>query len=542
MAKKHSGENSPIKKNAKKKTTKKKTTKRKSNIIIKQVFETIDIAKMVEGLEDHLDDNLALGRIFNLVFSQGCKSVLLEKEYKHGGYRKEYKKFYSKSFRQYPSTVDRLHFFKTKNLKIANLTKSKDDYLGFCTLRPIDSPKIIEAVISPPTYGTDPDGKVAICKAEYIVKIKVPNKKTPQKLSITGFPFIQPEGRIGSCAHGAIAAIDSYFCKKFKSISKARSIPDIKDITLPILGNGDNLPCGGLSPEGIQRTLQGMGYYAQVFTGHKGDPYPYDDLALLRMTHYYLESKIPIILGFPTATVGHAVLIIGHTTDPNSWWCIAQKPYYGVSSYVDERDAKYQHSSKHVEQLVIHDSYLGPYIRVPRSILWEDNPEEREIIIPSHANVYTRGSDVEYNAFQMIKNRTVWRAINEALEPGNLDDVTLGYLNKFINAYNQSDIILRTYLIDAKTFRKVKHSSYYNNIKMPDRIWITEISTPGLLTSAHCFGAIITDPTALLDCEPSVLSMHLPGIYIGRSGKGRTLKYDALIQEQDELSNVIFLD
>jgi len=275
------------------------------------------------SLEHVLNSNIPLDRILKIVMMHKCKSVIVEENHKHRGYSEEYVEFYSTTFKKHSPLTTRIHFFSAnaKDIDPKNLKNNENHYLGFCVLRPVDSPKVVEAIIRPPIFEGHSNNSFFICKNEYSVQINIKGSKK-QLLKIRAFPFIQPDGRVGTCAHGAIATIDHYLCNNEKISDRKNKRINYFIAKIHKLAVRDDVkffPRIGLSPEEIQRVLRAMGYHAQVYNRLDDKPYPRDRLALWRIIHYYIESGIPVILGLPTATMGHAMTIIGHSSDPHCW-------------------------------------------------------------------------------------------------------------------------------------------------------------------------------------------------------------------------------
>ena len=59
--------------------------------------------------------------------------------------------------------------------------------------------------------------------------------------------------------------------------------------------------------------------------------------------------------------------------------------------------------------------------------------------------------------------------------------------------------------------------AYYENLKMPEKIWFTEVSIPELFCQSRLrIGEVIIDPTGA-KFRTSFLAIHLPGFVITRN-------------------------
>jgi len=193
---------------------------------------------------------------------------------------------------------------------------------------------------------------------------------------------------------------------------------------------------------------------------------------------------------------------------------MAQKPYYNTLT----TDTTYLHNSAWVEQLIVHDSNFGPYMKLQKDFFHKENLRDLEIIVPLPKKVYARGQDVEPYAFALIRHSSIRDRLNKMLELNNTNGLTQ-LVKDFINALDNNNLILRTYLIESKEFvtNYAGHlGKLYSKVPMPKMVWVTEISIPSFFTESYRLGEVITDGTAMMGLEVGFVAAHVPGLLVIR--------------------------
>ena len=99
--------------------------------------------------------------VFGQAYSLGAQMAVIEYRYLDPDYRSEHSRFYSTTFRRYPSVAHRVHFFAAPPpdawqdadqwLDFEQLSPS---YLGFVVLRPLAGARVVQthAVLEPGAY------------------------------------------------------------------------------------------------------------------------------------------------------------------------------------------------------------------------------------------------------------------------------------------------------------------------------------------------------------------------------------------------------
>ncbi|MBW8001092.1 MAG: hypothetical protein FVQ80_03615 [Planctomycetes bacterium] len=467
-----------------------------------------------------------LKRIFQIILSQGCKTIVVENEYEDSDYKNEYENFYKKLFKTYAQNTQRLHFFSSNITKtsLGKLGSFENTYLGFCVLRPFQYQKVVNAIIKPTEDCNPSKRSFVLCQEDFNIEIKI-NSRNTQKLKIRGFPFKQQDGQLGCCAHASLATIDHFLAHKNRKkpcdlsdiIEKAAQVPDTRRA----------VPSTGLNAVQISQALKGMGYVPLIYQYGEGirSPFPAE-----RVIYHYMESGIPIMLGIPTSSSGHALTIIGHSFEPDMWWALAQSEYYRRRP----SGGPYHCSTTWIQNFIIHDDNFGPYLTIPKEFIWEKAAKEGLlIVVPLPEDVNIQGEDAEIYAYRMISDQIITEKMMEmSLE----NKITQKWCEVFFDHLQNEDLVLRTCLLDSKKFKKEYTSEnlkeFYKTLAMPNKIWLTEVSIPELFCQSRLrLGEVITDSTSNMKFGHSFLAIHLPGIVVTRDVNTEKIKYFPLKED-----------
>lgn len=150
--------------------------KQKNVLTIRTVKSPADLFDLTE----EFGTDKPLKRIFQIVLSQGCESILVEPGYDDPEYSNEYDSFYKKLFKTYSNKTHRLHFFRCplRRSDLSDLSRLRSKYLGFCVLRPFQFQKVVNAIIKPVEDRNRPKRSFILCQKPVRVEIKVSNNNT----------------------------------------------------------------------------------------------------------------------------------------------------------------------------------------------------------------------------------------------------------------------------------------------------------------------------------------------------------------------------
>ena len=384
----------------------------------------------------------------------------------------------------------------------------------------------------------------------YDVDLKIGNRDLKAK----GNYFSQQNAITNCCAHAAIKmAIRGYYphitCEK---ICGELDIDHIKR-----KGNS------GLTPDEICTAIENLtDLKTYVLKGSDLDT----PLDFLNAVYLALESRLPVILLFniPDAetnqTSGHAVSLVGHTFNEHSWWAYGFSGYFSPNrSAIGYPAIDHLSSSLWCDNFVVQDDNLGPYYRLSSRFLtdslglsgilnalekammtrnpisirdtWLDEPVSAIFIYPGEFSFLKYSVLAENFAFYALSSFILTL---EGADTVPKDSAFQLYFYKFFKS-ETSPLITRTSAVKKLEYLKslqeiYKNNGYYDILseKLPDLIWVTEISAPELFwINKRKVGEVILDPEKF---EEDIISAP-NGIE-----KGAILNPKAL----EEMSSVIF--
>jgi hypothetical protein len=489
-------------------------------------------------------DDPPLKRILLATEAYGCKTIIKETQAEDEEYISEYDIFYKTVFNSKPPTeVVRLHFFEDllNNVDQQTIDKAKNSYLGYCTLRPLHSRKVCDAFMDKRMI-IDEDSRFVylVCSMDKTIKLN------NVELKISGFPYMQQDGRIAACAQTTVRIISQYMSWKNKG-TEALTAPQVtekvKDIPFPLSQPLRNIPTPGLNVSQIRAAL---GYL-------NCDPIIYDYTFVKKealqierpeqIIYRYLESGLPIIIGIDLeGGQGHAIVVVGHTFNPDFWWSEASRLYYNLPKTGQKRaeNIVYHCSNSWIQNFIVQDDNLGPYYFVDTSFFksWVSC-----IIVPLPKGVYLTAEEAELQAWSAVNKKSFVRILAEdvliQLKENKAVVSNIEWLEMFLDFLQSGDLILRTYLRESEEFKsdinKFTRSSEvkkeYLELGMPKYVWVVELSWPDIFCHIRkkC-GEIIIDSTAEANDFNSVLAIHLPGFFV-KGGDSYQMK---LILDDDQ--------
>ena len=250
----------------------------------------------------------------------GCTSVAIEGHYIDRDHIEDHSIFYSKNFRPYANSCQRLHFFRSdidvsrSLLQLLELGCREGDarhraecrrfseefYLGFCVIKPLPGSPIGRTVLRPfDQTSSDPDYR------RYFGGVKeYQTHLCGNALFVTGLAFQQQDLGVSACATTAIWA----------SLQKARTFEEIGAATpsqITALASRYALPFGrampseGLSIDQMCQAIQAIGVSPNI--------YRTDDFSVARSyLHAACKSGIAAILLLRSKDGNwHAVTVAG---------------------------------------------------------------------------------------------------------------------------------------------------------------------------------------------------------------------------------------
>lgn len=236
-----------------------------------------------------------VGEVLSQAQQAGARSVVAEHRYLDADYRNEHSRFYSTTFRRYPSIAHRLHFFAnfvpTTALSMsAPSSFAAYGYRGYSVMRPVPAGPIGRTVLAPPpdlaahisAGGTD---KVNLFGTE---------------LAVDGAPFMTQESQLGVCIH-----VTAWVCAYAHHLQFAaeRFLPgDIAGFAPHEVGR--LVPAPGMSVGQLSAIFETAGLPAVVYDLEDLPP----DETKFSIACRYLNSGFPVVV----AGGAHAFVLVGY--------------------------------------------------------------------------------------------------------------------------------------------------------------------------------------------------------------------------------------
>jgi hypothetical protein len=442
----------------------------------------------VEGPKFHVGGKLT---------ALGCKTILIEEDYKDRDYISEFSSFYAKRFRIPQPLCTRLHFFSEK-LPFEGQVQSTDQigvlsdasYLGFCVVRPTEFNRVARTVLRYPGPLDKSQLGFVTCQEKFSSHI------LGRKFEVYGMPFMQQDTQVGACAHAVLWMAARYM----QALGHCEEIlpNEINEFAKSHQSRGRRYPAhDGLVTVQMLEALDGIGLSAIEYNLYK--PEGMDSkkgatsLEKALWIYNYVESGFPVIMGLG----GHVVLAIGHTLNIG--------PRKGM---------------QHVPSLIIHDDSVGPYLEfplnlapkpqegVPISLYTLENVDGIIAIVPDSAKL--KGEYAVKSVISFLK------LCNQEKEKD--DPVIAACRAKGIEFPDPNLCSFRNYLLKSTDFQQEliaeldgeglppEYVEVLLRLEYPRYIWVTEIYSD--TDQEKCVGKFILDSTAAR-WDRSILSILL---------------------------------
>lgn len=242
--------------------------------------------------------------VLGQAYSLGAQTAVIEYRYLDQDYRSEHSRFYSTTFRRYPSVAHRIHFFLApppdewrdpdRSLDFTSLAAS---YLGFVVLRPLAGARIGRAALAAPG---DLETDVTCTSREHVNVFGV-------SMSVRGAPFMAQDAQLGVCAHMALWVVAQHHHLAFDRLR--HTVGGIAELIPTDLGLGRPAPSSGLTVDQLAAGCRALGLPALVYKCKD----PAVDLPtgeqIPGVVCRYLNSGMPVIVA---AGGHHAFTLVGY--------------------------------------------------------------------------------------------------------------------------------------------------------------------------------------------------------------------------------------
>ena len=318
-----------------------------------------------------------------------------------------------------------------------------------------------------------------------------------REFKIKGDLYAQQNGITNVCAHVAIKTVISRVNKNitYKKMNDILGI-DHKKKKIGITVKR------GLNTDQIKEILKycGFNYISADYTKGK------EILPFQRYVYGSIESGYPSILCFKTGESKHAIPVLGHTWNADTWVPSAEFFYFKVGP-----QTKYIPSEFWMSMFICHDDNFGPYCCIPHHYLYtrrvcENTPTVKFCKNQDDQVLYVIGilpKDTEINAIEAeIMGIHYLQSILKSTK-----EIKGNRWCQRLNAYAQEGlIVLRPIIItfeeyskhlekahnwEGKSFPKEIISSFS---KKTSKVWMIELSLPDLFSAnKRKLGEILID-------------------------------------------------
>lgn len=409
--------------------------------------------------------------VFGQAYSLGAQMAVIEYRYLDPDYRSEHSRFYSTTFRRYPSVAHRVHFFLEPPTDEPDAPDALYDfagltYLGYTVLRPLPGARVGRTMLCAPSslmahVTCQADDKVNVFGHTMIVRAS---------------PFMAQDAQLGVCAHMTLWT-SAYF--HHLAYGRKRVLPvDIADAVPANLGMGRPAPSTGLTVAQIAAGSLALDLPALVYDCDslpKGESIP-------RIACRYLNSGMPVVVA---AGGRHAFVLVGYRRD----W----------AGTLDER-----------LRFICQDDERGPYQLI------EDFNHDRygkwdHLIVPLPQKVFVPGEVAE----ELGRVR-----LRQAL--GDSDDVQSARIVADIERPPEDplSITFRSTVIRSNLFKAtIRHrrasadvAALYSRMQLPRWMWVVEAIRRGARNAdEHGVVAEVVIDATDHSRDMKFLAMRIPG-------------------------------
>jgi hypothetical protein len=408
----------------------------------------------------------------------GASSAVIEPRYIDVDYRNEHSRFYSTTFRRYPSVAHRMHFFADPVEALSAEAKPfvfrNRRYLGYTVLRPVGAAPVGRTVLQAPSTV---QRQAVACLARDSVNL------FGSDLEIVGIPFYAQDAQLSRCGQATMLATAYYHHLVF---GRPRFLPgDVADSVSSSGGElGRLVPSPGVNIDQLVDAASAVGLPPEVYPLARLSKAGTDVEAIICR---YLNSRLPVTI----ATRGHAFLLVGY-----------ERP---------------QHSGGVGIRFLRQDDEVGPYQWVDQWRLDERYGPWQYVIAPLPPKVYLNGEDAEEIGKDAVLSRlaTTCKAEDAALLARyQSNDRPLSWRSAVIPSNDFKRLVTERRLPDdvAVTYQLAHLSRYVWVVELTDRA-LRDAGQPCVLAEAVLDATDhVRDPRPLAVRVPSGVDLHLPDL------------------------------
>jgi hypothetical protein len=399
-------------------------------------------------------------QVLTQAYNLGAQMAVIEYRYLDPDYRNEHSRFYSGTFRRYPSVAHRLHFFDVpppKELEDPDKPAKfgPEGYLGYSVMRPVAGGPVGRTMLRAPA------------SLETFVSCRAKDKVNlfGIELSTDAAPFIAQDAQLSVCAHATLWVIAYYHYLKYQS---PRRLPgEIADAVPSAVGFGRPMPSPGLTVNQLTEASRLIGLPSLLYRLRGPGLLPGETVYSLACR--YLNSGMPVIIGGG----GHAFTLVGY------------QPYFAPDG------------SKRI-RFIRQDDETGPYQLVDNASLDYYSPWE-VLVVPLPPKVYLSAEKAEALGVSRLRSTLI----------GTGDDEDA----KLVDRINRREVRFRTTLVRSNDFKTgligrgmdEATATIYQRIGMSRWIWVVEATD----ATERDLGNDCTLAEAVIDATDHLRDLHV---------------------------------
>lgn len=435
--------------------------------------------------------------------NNGEMTIAIEHGYIDRVYRDSYYMYFSNKHFNYNRFCKRLFIFCGNHeediLRGNNSSSLSDDFLGSIVIKPIKPGSIGRTFLNPKYFLHNCYLRLSIFSMSVF----------GLRLEVESFPYSMQDSETITCAETTILNILEYYSNTYSDY-KYLLPSDIMAISEKF-DYERYLPTNGLIHKMISKVLKEVGFYPRIYDVteniHKS--------LIKNILHYYIESGIPVAVGYIKPEGRHMVLCIGH--------------YKGNNNKIDSEITRINNDNNVificdtadlVQKYIMMDDTKSPYIL-------QDVIENGmySIVVPLYKRMFLDAKDAYRICTSVISDnklgiKNLFNLLNKKNTKNNINTPKCITENKNIGT-EDNPIIFRMFLASSKTFKSNRLEklttenniirSHYLEVAFPRFVWVCEISNVFLYNNSKILGEIIIDATSALGDElNSIIMINYP--------------------------------
>ncbi len=412
-------------------------------------------------------------------------TVVCEDGYVDKAYRDTYYTYFASKFTQFGRDCKRLAFFQGE-LNPALFHQYDDGteallqehFVGICVLKPIRYGEVGRTILAPAKLQL-PGCYVKTAAFRFHI--------LGHALTVEGYPYSSQDMETMTCAEVSVWSILEYYGTRYpeyRTVLPSEILRELEKLSAERV-----LPSRGSEFGWMSALFKTFGFTPRLYDRRAFGNDAEQRREFKKLFHYYVESGIPLAVGISgrkrEEEVRHSVVCVGHGRKRRAVKA-AEIRYMG-----EEQVYPYVDSAFLYEDYVMMDDNRIPYQVEPFGKLsgWSES-EVRTFAVPLHRYVFLEAGDVS------VLVNTIFT------------DVSLGITGLIPAMGEQVDqnnpLILRVFLTPSGTYRNFRAghakdasaSTFYGSVRLPEYIWVAEISTYAAYLERRVYGEIIIDATS----------------------------------------------